>query len=172
MVHQRTARGFQLKRRATSWFTGPGEFTSKAFSADYLVGALMNSATAVPGDGYTVVRIHGILEILLLLSTSGTDGFEGAFGMGIVSNEAHATGDVAIPSPLLDVGWEGWLVHRFFAIHASTATATQRMQIDIESKAKRRIDAGEILFAKIAVREEGVATMEAKLASRVLMMVP
>ena len=61
---------------------------------------------------------------------SATDGFHGAFGIGIANVNAFATGGItSLLTPLADESWEGWLYHRYFSLFAggtiAAATAAQ-----------------------------------------------
>ncbi len=79
-----------------------------------------------------------------------------------------------MPTPITEEAWDGWLYHRYFSITAggtiAAATAAQQgdqvnsttaaLRLEIDSKAMRKIDVNEGMFAAVEVTEHGVATME------------
>ena len=47
--------------------------------------------------------------MFLSAATSALDGFNGAFGIGLVTRQALAVGVSAVPTPLDEEDWDGWL---------------------------------------------------------------
>jgi len=176
-------RGFRPVRlaakRGTDWGFGPGgnvitQITST--SAVFLGSAL----GLVAGQLMTVIRIRGSLLVYLSTAASINDGYLGAFGIGMASTDAIASGIAAVPSPLTDMDSETWLYHRFIQAKAvgpfasaaegedsiNAVSAAQRIEVD--SKAMRKMDDNVLLFAAIDVTEVGTATLNVAFDSRAL----
>ncbi len=98
--------------------------------------------------------------------------------MGIVSENAAGIGITAIPTPLIDIAWDGWMVHEQGQLMAqSTALSegggTQSQRVKIDSKAMRKFRATDTLVAVLQVTETGDGTsMNASLKSRMLVKLP
>ena len=163
-------------RRKTSWEEGPGgtAMSSSATSEVKIMGA---GAQAVV-DGLTIVRTRGLLSFSLGLATAAQDGFLGAFGLCIVNENAGGIGVTAVPTPITDLGWDGWFYHTFFDIRSGVVSSSSnpgpkdQHQIQVDSKAMRKIDLGDIIFAVIEVVETGTATMDMSFNSRILLKIP
>jgi len=174
----RSRRGSSLvrltNRRRTGWEEGPGVNTATAFSAS--ATSILGAGQAFVADGATIVRLRGYVELVVSTSTAALDGFNGALGIGIVSTPAFTIGVTAVPAPVDEIEWEGWMWHQFFSIHSSTTVPSdaywQRLFFDIDSKAMRKINAEETLMAVIQVFETGTATMSVRLATRMLLKLP
>ena len=178
------SRGSNLARarrpkNKTFWELGPGgddiaTWDSSGFTGDTTV-ILGLGATPV-GQPLTVMRLHGVLEILLSTATSALDGFNWAFGVGVCTADAFAIGVTAVPNPFDDISWNGWMVHKMGAIHSpiagvATAFPSNAQSLEIESKAMRKLNLNEVLFAAIQVGEVGVSVMTVRFASRILLQV-
>ena len=61
--------------------------------------------------------------MLLWLSTgtSALDGYDGAVGLCIVSENAFNAGIASIPTPITDIQWDGWLWYQSFSLRTPTA---------------------------------------------------
>ena len=171
--HRGLSRG---QRRSTSWETGP-------LSADTTVSSSTGklwSATAVPQvDGLTVVRMRGLINIWLTAATAAGDGFAGAFGIGITSDEAIAIGVTAVPSPLSNMAWEGWIWHSFWDVRALTGTIADGVnagvtyqRVVVDSKAMRKLPLGMTMFGASDQTESGTATAEYNADIRMLVKNP
>ena len=162
-------RGFPVRnrsqRRNVAWVIGPNS-VSQFITATGMT--LWTTGTQlVTEDEVTVVRTRGILSLTLQAVASLGDGINGAIGIGIVSTPAFDIGVTAVPGPLAEVNWPGWLYHNFFDVRAATATigdgvnsggANLRMQID--SKAMRKFGIQETMVAVVEVVEQGTVTVE------------
>ena len=161
-------------KRRIAWGPGPsttgiGGLQSVSASGKTLWGV---SAAAVT-DGQTIVRTRG--ELLLFLSTADgvTSGFHGAFGIAKVTAQAVAIGVTAVPGPVTDDDWDGWLYHRFFALSAADvatstlansgplqmAAAAASLRMEIDSKAMRKISENESVIGVLEATEIGVSTL-------------
>ena len=133
-------------------------------------------------DALTVVRTWG--ELLLQLLSADTAGINGAgfrvaAGICIVTQNAAGIGITAIPTPIADIGWDGWLWYWTGGLSFGDLTAGSEgkqlggfVRVVIDSKAMRKIRITDNLVAVIEVVETGVATMVASLESRVLVKLP
>ena len=119
----------------------------------------------------TVVRTRGIATFTP--SAFGADSrIDGAFGLGIVSDEAFAAGAASLPRPFDDDDWPGWLVHGYWQSRVEFQSATSEVFIPhthvIDSKAMRKIGPGETL---VWVMEDNASiSTQAMISARVLML--
>ena len=168
------------QRRSTAWGVGPGQSAATAITA---TGAtIIGAGAASTGDGQTVVRLRGELLIWLSLAAASGDGYEGAFGVGIVHNPAFTAGVASVPTPITEVADENWLYHRFFFVKAPELFATGAepagragvgmFSAEVDSKAMRKFDSDMILYAAVEVAEVGTATLQVQFDSRVLVKLP
>jgi len=170
-------RGFQPRsqRRKTAWGFGP-DSTGQTISTSGKV-FLSSFVSLVGQQEATIVRIRGYLELLLITSDAAEGGFQGGFGIALTTAEAVAAGVAAVPGPVTDAEWDGWIVHRFFSIHTVTATIADgvnargvRFGVDIDSKAMRKMNDGQSLFAVLESTEDVNASLRMHFDSRVLVM--
>ena len=159
-------------RRATNWVQGPAE-ADGAITAS--VKQLWSSSVITDTGHLTIVRTRGILRVLLNTVDAIGAGFFGACGIGLVQNDAFAVGVTALPGPISDSSWEGWLWHSFWDIRSVTATiadgvnaAAATMLLEIDSKAMRKWDEGQTLIGITEATEDVNATMELQADTRVL----
>jgi len=166
-------------RRLTDWNEGPFTTAVQSISAAGTQIALTNSQATV--EGLTIVRIRGEFVAWLETVTTIGDGFaNAAFGMCIVNENAAGIGVTAIPSPLDDVTWDGWLVHRFFGpvIGFSTTESentgvVSQVRMEVDSKAMRKFKATDVLVFVIGVAQEvGTATLTWGTRHRLLLKLP
>jgi len=162
------------RSRRTEWFVGPGGTG---------VSTLTTSAASILGSGIittfgeeTVVRTRGLVDCSLISSTSAGDGYFGAVGIGLVSSAAFTAGATAVPTPINEQGWDGWLFHHFFSVHEDSpdgqGSGSAHHRFEIDSKAMRKVQEDETLYAAIEVVEIGTAVMNVFLDTRVLSKLP
>ncbi len=153
-------------RRTTAWGFGPN---ADPISLSASGNQLWSSGVVLDLESKaTIVRLRGEVNAFLLSASAAGDGFDGAFGIGITTTEAFAVGGQAsTPGALTDMDWDGWMWHRFFNIHASTATIADGVnavgvsfRTEIDGKAMRVWDASMTLFGSVEVVENGTATGE------------
>ena len=159
------------QRRETAWNEGPGGVTAQAFSATGTI--LLGSGITPLAPGLTLVRLRGNVEVVLEAAANIGEGMAGALGIGIISADAFGIGVTAAPNPLDDQDWGGWLYHRHWSLHATTATIadgvnTGRMDWEVDSKAMRKFGLNEVIFASMQVTEIGASQVEVFFDSRVL----
>ena len=178
MAHRRGSR-FPTRsgqRRQTSWGVGPQDVDG-GFSAS---GSSLWSSGIIPlVEGLTIVRIRGVVKVTNATAGVALDGFFGAHGMCIVTNEAFAVGITAVPTPLDDEDWDGWMWHSYFDVRAPTATFADGVNagaiysnIEIDSKSMRKIPDGYTLVGVTEVVESGTATCEVQSQTRILFKLP
>jgi len=168
MPGRRTFRGTSQRRR-TGWEEGPG--TQNILNIATNTVAILGNTQAATEDGNTVVRIRGYVELVLNQVSTTLDGFRGAIGIGIASVPAIAIGVTAVPTPVTEIEWEGWLWHQFFSLHGvvPSVTVERRLAFQIDSKAMRKIDTEEAIYAVIEATETGAANMSVVLGTRLLL---
>ena len=126
-------------------------------------------------DGITSVRLRGFFEAILTTVTGANDGYVGAIGVCIVSENAFGVGITAVPVPITDMAWDGWLYHRFFSLHGAGAVgdgAGVFTRFEVDSKAMRKFKSTDIMVAVMEVTEDGTAVMDSWFDSRVLVKLP
>ena len=172
----------QTKRR-TGWDFGPGGTSILSISATGpgFLGSVAQSLV----DGLTVVRTRGRFMMYLDAATSAHNGFVGAFGIGITTLQAITIGITAVPVPLTDADWDGWLFHQFIqcvspvvigagitAGDARSAAPTATVAFDVDSKAMRKMDEDMVLFAAFDLAETGASGARLMFDSRILLKLP
>ena len=162
-------------RRRTGWDEGPGSQSPAAITT---TGQSFLGLVAVSlQDGLTVARIRGLLSFVQTVTTAAGDGFVGAVGIGITTNDATAIGATAVPGPITEMDWDGWLWHQFFDTRENVASGAavdgiSSLQYAIDSKAMRKLDENMAIFAMIERTEVGTASMSVLLDSRMLLFLP
>ena len=120
----------------------------------------------------TLVRLRGYFQIQLLSVGAGADGFLGAIGIGLMPTEALIAGATAVPGPLTDSDFDGWLYHHFFVVTEPTAAVvgsqTSGFNVAMDSKAMRKWDESLSLFGATELTELGTASAEFNADSRLL----
>ena len=171
MARSRGGLNHRSPRRRTGWEEGPGFLGAQTFGA---TASALFAGVELLTDGNTVVRIRGMIELILTSASALGDGFHGAFGIGIVTAQAFGVGISAVPTPVTEVEWEGWLWHQFFSIHAPTAAqvSDNRQVIEIDTKAMRKIGANEVVFLMVEATEVGTSGLIARAGTRMLLKLP
>ncbi len=164
-------------RRKTTWEFGPNAqdvTVSSSAQKLFTTGIQLASVTQA-----TIVRIRGFINIWMTAGTASGDGFMGAFGIGIATADALAAGVAAVPSPLEDEFWDGWMWHSYWDTRVLTATFADGVnagsvyqRIEIDTKAMRILRDDEVLFGTNDQVESGTATAEYNAESRVLLKLP
>jgi len=160
-------------RRAVSWSNGPGGVLSGIVNSS---SNLFPIAVQALLDDLTLVRTRG--DLLVYLTVAGgaaNEGFEWAFGICNVTENAAGIGVTAVPDPIADVSWDGWFVYEKGRIVSRATTLVESdnvvncQRVRIDSKAMRKIHDTDVLVAVIATTEAGEgAAMSAGLTTRVL----
>ena len=130
------------------------------------------------GDGLTVVRTRGLFTAMLTLATAAGDGFVGAIGIGIATFDALAIGVTALPAPIAQADWDGWLYWSPISVLNPIASSTQLIsgvatqRLTIDSKAMRKFTANMVIYAVVETIEIGTATMSMSFDTRMLVKLP
>ena len=157
-------------RRLTSWELGPGDGSVSLTSTSPTVigsGAQLIQAKA------TLVRVRGNLFVSLLSAAAAGDSMRGAVGIGIVEEQAFATGQAAMPSPIDEQDWDGWIWWKNWSVlsvtDAEALGQVSAWMFEIDSKAMRKMELGDTIFASAQVSSEsGTVTAVCVLDSRIL----
>ena len=144
---------------------------------------ILGSGVTPTADKLTVARLRGEFMAFLASASAADNGFMCALGVGIVTNAAFAIGATAVPDPIDDAEWDGWLYHRFFNLISPTAISNTAItdadsvgivsnvvRFEVDSKAMRKQDLEETLMAVVQAVEVGTATMSVQFNSRTLVM--
>ena len=162
-------------RRKTAWSVGPGDTSPVTLTGS---GSTILGAGVVPTVlSSTIVRIRGLLGLTLVANGAVGDGYVGAVGIGLVTSSAFAIGITALPTPITDVAWNGWMWHQFIDLRAfagqsgsgSAAIFGFHKDYEVDSKAMRKFpDAEFTMVAIIEVVESGTSQLEVSFDSRIL----
>ena len=171
---------FRSPARKTSWELGPGGGAQQASSASEAI--IVGAGVVAVEDGMTLVRLRG--ELLLYLRGAATiaGGFRGAFGIGIVEANAFGIGVTAVPTPITEEAWDGWLYHRYWNLFTPGARVTSNaadeenqgsagasvLRVEVDSKAMRKLKTEDVIFAAIEHTEEGTCDLRVNFNSRTL----
>ena len=171
------SRGFgptQAARRRKSWEVGPGQVaeTTSSVSANVILG----SGSAATLEGLTLLRLRGMFTAQLRAFAAVGDGFSGAIGIGIVTAEAFAVGVTAVPLPITDVAWDGWIWWEPIQLKTHVALAAgevgTKVVSTVDSKAMRKLRLGDTIFAIVEVTEVGTSIIAMQFDSRILVALP
>ena len=161
-------------RRKTAWDVGPGGQTVTTYATSGVT--LLGFGAAAVVDGLTLIRLRGDIEIILMGASGISNGYAGAMGIGIVTAEAFAAGATAMPDPVADLEWDGWLWHQFIQVHSdiikSTTLNIPNQHYSVDSKAMRKLRLGDTIFMSSEFIESGTATMDIWFNSRLLVKLP
>ena len=160
-------------RRQTGWELGPGGddlATLDEVDVSASSVSILGSGVAPTVDGLTIVRVRGMIEVTSQVLTAIGDGVNFAFGIGVVTAAAFAIGVTAVPTPFTEASWEGWLWHQFVGVHGSPTirTISNPINIEIDSKAMRKIGSDEVLMLAMEAGTIGTVTVSVRAVTRVL----
>ena len=168
----------RVPRRRKGWEEGPGQLASQVALAATGSQIVVSGAQLV-GDGNTLLRLRGALTMQLSVATGVFEGFVGAFGVGIVQAAAFAVGVTAVPTPIDEQDWDGWLFWMPFMVASITATLTDGanagsviLRMPIDSRAMRKLDLDDVIYGVLQVQEIGAASLQWHFDSRVLLALP
>ena len=177
MGRRRQFSGRAFPRRLTSWEIGVGGFEQTPVTVTSSSVSTVGLGAQSLEDGLTIVRIRGLISLVLSAVDAPLSGFQGAFGICIVSQDAAAVGPTAIPDPVVDEDWDGWMWHQYYSLiqpiafaAQSAASAVEKLVID--TKAMRKFAANDVLILIGEHLETGTCTMTVSADSRVLVKLP
>jgi len=106
----------------------------------------------------TIIRTRGLLTTLPQVFSADLN-IIGAFGIGIVSDQAAAAGAASIPGPWTDKDWDGWFVWLPFSWRFEVTDDVGRLiasvSTEIDSKAMRKVGANETVV--VMAESQGAA---------------
>ncbi len=160
-------------RRVVDWGFGVADANSIVSATGKL---LWGTSISNSGQKITIVRTRGIATLTLLSGAAIGDGYHGAHGICLVTEDALAVGVTALPDPFADSNSDVWLWHSFFDVRLVTATIADganamsvRSVIEIDSKAMRKnFDSEMKVVGMSGFIESGTATVELNATTRQL----
>jgi len=88
-------------------------------------------------------------------------------------------GQTAMPAPLDEQDWDGWLFWTPLVLVAHTTSPTDDpgglstiIRVDVDSKAMRKLNLGDVIFASAQFTEVGAAVARVFFDSRILIKLP
>ena len=138
---------------------------------------IFSASAVVASDDVTVIRTRGELVLSLRSAAGAPDGFTGAVGICKVTSNAAGIGITAVPHPVTDIAWDGWLWYQFFFLRAAIGPVadnepsypgSQFARYVVDSKAMRKANLTDNFIAVIEVTESGTASIDARLDTRLL----
>jgi len=167
----------QAQRRQTTWSVGPDEVGGQTIASTG--SQLATTGAQLVISSATLVRIRGRLDLTLDTFGTANDGYAGAVGICIVSENAFGIGVTAVPTPVTDEGWDGWIWHQYFNVHSVTATVADGSNavavvrsIEVDSKAMRKWKQTDIMCVSLEALESGAAQMQWNFQCRLLLKLP
>ena len=163
------------QRRQTSWTSGPQGQVTRTTS-----GSTLFPLGLVPLlEGLTITRMRGELLVFLTSADGVNTGYDGAVGIGLVSDEAFAAGVASMPTPIDDIDYEEWIWFQLFHARAPLAITAAASVVgpafgrySIDNKAMRKFPVGKTLVAVLEVTEVASAGITAVLDVRTLVTLP
>ena len=162
-------------KRRTGWDEGP--FGRAQVSSN--VVTLIPTGQAPTLDGLTITRTRGELLLALSLVTAQLDGFRRcAAGICIVTAKAFGIGVSAVPGPLTEMDWDGWLWHwtgavTGMAVEETGDSGSSAVRIVIDLKAQRKIGLQDVVCGVFESSDEvGTAVLEVYMSTRMLAKLP
>ena len=161
--------GRSRSRRLTSWEFGP---IGTIAPVDTGTSRVFPTGAEATEDGLTLVRLFVSLSFITSTETSVSNSMAYTFGICLVFQNAAGIGVTAIPAPLTDIQWDGWIMHRQGLVYGGQAGAIQSLTHQIDSKAMRKWKRTDNLVAVIETVETGVSSFTSILQSRSLVKLP
>jgi len=142
--------------KGRGWEAGPGVDPTDTSPIDVFLTSGVNT---IVGSGLqpttaeiTLLRLRGGGYVGALDAASLGAGVA-AIGVGIVSLEAFNIGATAIPSPLKQAEWDGWLWHMFVPLRLDLSSVDVNQDLgqtfhrfEIDGKAMRKFSPNMVLF--------------------------
>ena len=174
------ARRVQGARRRVGWEIGPKTGTTGAEQSATASGSLLATiGSGATTDGLTLVRTRGELLIRLSVADAVGSGYQGAFGIGVVTAAAFTAGAASVPTPITEDSWDGWLYHTYFQVLAQSTTLSDGTNAlsavfrqTVDSKAMRKLRLDDVVFAAFEFTETGTSTLSMNFNSRLLLKLP
>ena len=145
------------QRRSTSWLQFQPVGSTQTAAGGTILFSLNAAALAL--RPFTVVRSRFLVSIET--DQVANDEIQiGAVGLAVVSDEAVAVGVTAVPTPIGQMGSDLWFVHQLlyasFALSSAVGiTGSHQKVYEIDSKAMRKVDAGQDLIVVVELSAAG-----------------
>jgi len=149
MVHRRRTGSVRFSapvKRATEWFATVAADDSATLNANSAIILHSFDAAEKAKLPFTIMRIRGYLFVVSDQVAANED-FIGALGMAVVGDQATALGVTALPDPVNEGDSDLWFVHRYFAGNNTVAIGNSVVQMDLDSKAMRKVEQGQDFFS-------------------------
>ena len=161
-------------RRETSWEDGPGGTVRTNLTA--IGPSIIGAGSQVTVDGLTLVRTRGRFVIKMATAAAALDAAVGAFGICVVEQNAFAIGVTAVPTPITDADWDGWIDWtpvslETAAVISGTSDSGAGVILDyvVDSKSMRRLKLGDAVIGVFEwTVETGTVQLSVYLDSRIL----
>ena len=134
-------RGRLGSKRLTSWVG----FTLAQVTVDGSANLVQSfNAALLAVRSFTIVRTH-FSYYYVSDQAAVTEGYSGAVGLAVVSDQAVAVGVTAVPTPVDDIGSDLFLLHSIFHggfgfLSSVGFDSVRGVQVDVDSKAMRRVN--------------------------------
>ena len=150
-------------RKTTDWGVGP---QAVGFSVTASGKNVWSSGTTL-AQNFTLLRTRGYIDYFLTVATAAGDGFAGASGIFMATEDAFTAGSGSLLGPLSDATSDMWIWHSFFSVRVITTTLADGVNAGvahyrqiIDSKAMRKdFDSDRVMCGVTEVTEIGTATM-------------
>ena len=134
-----------VMRRETSWIgIAAGNHTIVSANGALLLTGF--SAAQLALRPFTIVRTH-LSYNLRSDQRAVIEGYQGAIAMAVVSDQAHAIGVTAVPTPFTDVGSDLWYFYSAMAGQISVTSDIGALEaghnVVVDSKAMRKVEDGQ-----------------------------
>ena len=168
------SRSFPAKRRK-GWELGIGRESAQT-PVTSSTSVLLADGLQILGDGFTLLRLRGVLDLFLSTTDQIVGGFSGAVGIGVTELNAFNAGVASLPDAVDDADWDGFIWWTPFSVKSVTATIGDAVnagsivqRFDIDTKAMRKLKEDDVIFAVLSCFEVGVSTLNIHIDSRLLL---
>jgi len=159
---RRIGRGRTSSRRGfrpqTDWASALAFFTLSGAGDCVLLDLSTSDPEELRDDPETVRRIRGSFSLQVAAGASAVGGSHVAIGIGVVSAEAAAV--TAVPCPVTNASWDGWLYHSgmFTLVDGSSTLIPQFNNVwtlGVDSRAQRRLEDNHLVLIAELYAGEG-----------------
>ena len=142
LARQRTFRGTGRKIDFKQWSAAPGLILESAAAGQFLSGNLSFNVPA------TILRWRGYVSAVLDETMQAGDRVVLTYGIAVLSADAIALGDTAVPDPATEpeypwVWWKEFTLEAYVAAGHIGGWGPNAQRYDIDSKAMRKVKPGE-----------------------------